>query len=98
MFHKKIHRQDSTVKILEVGVNLKDTLGHRDREWLLSDHTAPPQASTLPNLVSPSGPMASPVGKREPKVDTQLSQYSGVSPRWPTWVLTHDGHRRICRV
>lgn len=32
LFHKKIHRQDSTVKILEVGVNLKDTLDHRDRE------------------------------------------------------------------
>lgn len=45
--------------------------------------------------MGPSGSMASPVGKREPKVDIQLPQYSGVSPRWPTWVLTHDGHRSL---
>ena len=58
MFHKKIHRQDSTVKILEVGVNLKDTLGHRDREG--PHQTVRGVATLRPHCSSPGQHIAEP--------------------------------------
>lgn len=64
----------------------------QEEELLHSDPIAPPPGSTALHQEGPSGPMVSPLGKREPKVDIQLPQHCRTLPRRPIPLLPHWDH------